>query len=72
MKTMIISVILLMLAIAGNTQTGDVPPYKFAETPEGVKLYKTVHQGCEIFLAVGTQGYYGQQSPAIALGRGCK
>jgi hypothetical protein len=77
-KTFVIGALLLgSFASAG---TKDVSPYKFAEMPTENGLYKMVYQDCEIFVAVGDNGFGGmgqitrsQVHPiAIALGRGCK
>lgn len=55
----------------------DIPPYEFAHIPVefhavDVKVYKVVHQGCELFVA--TNGAMGHEAASIAIttGRGCK
>lgn len=68
--------VLLMFAvrIAANDEQPDVKPYKFAQidgSNRKVELYKTVHQGCELFVAINTDGGY-EYPVAITTGRGCK
>lgn len=53
----------------------EVAPYQFATIPvemfsKDVKVYKVVHQGCELFVSV-TTGVRDNHS-SIATGRGCK
>jgi hypothetical protein len=67
----------LMLPGPKAQSAQEVAPYEFAHIPVefhavDVKVYKVVHQGCEIFVA--TNGAMGHEaaSIAIATGRGCK
>jgi hypothetical protein len=73
----------LMLVIAGRIKTvkadipQDVAPYEFAHIPVefhavDVKVYKMVHQGCEIFVTTNSAMGHEAASIAIATGRGCK
>ena len=55
----------------------DVAPYEFAHIPVqfhavDVKVYKVVHQGCEIYVATNSAMGHEAASIAIATGRGCK
>ena len=51
----------------------EVAPYEFAELPDAnnVKVYKLVHQGCEIFVVYHKEWKYAD-TVGIATGRGCK
>lgn len=54
----------------------EVKPYAFAALPYGGKIYKAVHEGCELFIVEGYQRVpaapdYGGNY-AIATGRGCR
>lgn len=54
----------------------DIKPYQFGsfEVPYNIlpgRLYKAVHQGCEIYIATVADTKYGP-SVSIATGRGCK
>jgi hypothetical protein len=50
----------------------EVAPYKVTDIPQegGLKLYKLVHQGCELFVLHQYNGH--DDSIALATGRGCK
>lgn len=55
----------------------EIAPYQFAEIKSNailvagsIKIYKVVHQGCEIFIA--TPASYREGNVAIATGRGCR
>lgn len=55
----------------------EVQPYEFAHVPVAfhdvdVKVYKMVHEGCEIYIATNSAVAYQAASLAIATGRGCK
>lgn len=55
----------------------DVKPYEFAAIPVpfhtvDVKVYKMVHQGCEIYITTNSAMGHEAASIAIATGRGCK
>lgn len=70
---------LVLLNTVGNAQTADIAPYQFGsmKSPSGieVRLFKTVHQGCELFVAIGDGVYVaGGNSASVAMttGRGCK
>jgi len=72
---------LLLFGFTAGAQNTDIPIYQFGQTtaPNGarISLYKTVYQGCEIFIAAAEghlEGYAGGNfsSASIALGRGCK
>jgi cbb3-type cytochrome oxidase cytochrome c subunit len=64
---------------AAAQETEEVKPYVFAELPHG-RIYKAVHEGCEIFIVEsdiaipGGQSAqrYGTTAYSIATGRGCK
>lgn len=57
---------------AQSTPPKDVPPYLVSniEAERDVNIYKTVYQGCELFVV--TEPYYGHVSVAITTGRGCR
>jgi hypothetical protein len=67
-----------MEQIASGTSTGttadEVKPYVFAELPHG-RIYKAVHQGCELFISESDYFYAGgvmnQHQYTIVTGRGC-
>jgi hypothetical protein len=62
----------LLLWPARATEFEEVAPYAFAKLPHGT-VYKTVHQGCEIFIVESVSWPYGEQVIySIATGRGCK
>jgi hypothetical protein len=55
----------------------EVEPYEFAHIPVpfhtvDVKVYKMVHQGCEIYVTTNSAMGHEAASIAIATGRGCK
>jgi hypothetical protein len=62
----------------GQSQGQEVKPYVVAELPNGSKLYKLVHQGCELFYVAGSVGHTGElmkewNTPvALTTGRGCR
>jgi hypothetical protein len=53
----------------------EIPPYKFADLPHG-RIYKAVHEGCELFIVEGEMRVSGADDAghfyAIATGRGCR
>jgi hypothetical protein len=56
--------------------TQEIKPYVFAELPHG-RIYKTVHEGCELFITENDFQEFNNQYGAvhfytIATGRGCK
>jgi hypothetical protein len=67
----------LLFLVSASAQS-DIAPYRFAvlDSPNGYKVYvyKVVHQGCELFVAVGAEYGYAQggASPSITTGRGCR
>ena len=78
-----------IMAVVGHTQgaytvRGDeVHAYKFDEfvslSGDPVYLYKSVHEGCELFIVTGhmhaiSPGFNTSEGPTLALvaGRGCK
>lgn len=69
----IAAILLTMLLWPSSAQENqEVAPYAFAHLPHGI-VYKTVHQGCELFIVESVSYPYGQQvTYAITTGRGCK
>lgn len=65
----------LLLRNAKADGLQDVAPYEFGKTPDGTKIYKAVHQGCELFIAENYK-FQMNHGDAIAVsittGRGCK
>src|SRR5208282_2919992 len=54
-KYLAVTLFVLLFMSLGSTQT-EVAPYKIGAIPiheYGVEVYKLVHQGCELFVAVG-------------------
>ena len=50
----------------------EIEPYQFASFQGGsVKIFKAVHEGCELYITTGTV-YSGNPTVAITTGRGCK
>jgi hypothetical protein len=68
----------VLLFLVSAAAQSDVAPYRIASlrSPNGneVYVYKLVHQGCELFVAVGDEWGYisGGASSSIATGRGCR
>jgi hypothetical protein len=85
-KRNFVAVVVMLLAIAAlltlqwakRTHADDSPkevkPYLVGETPGATKIYKLVHQGCEIFIAENfpIQFQPTAVSVSITTGRGCK
>ena len=81
-RSLAIAAVLLFggsLVLRGMKAEGvqEVAPYEFAHIPVefhtiDVKVYKVVHQGCEIFVATNSAMGHEAASVAIATGRGCK
>lgn len=77
MKKLIASLLLLLGVCIWPSKAqapDDVAPYKFAvshtSTFSHIDLYKTVYQGCEIF--VSEENGYRDNMVSIAVGRGCR
>lgn len=83
-KTRVLNVVLLvqlvLVCVFGYKgvkaqEIKEVRPYAFAELPNGTIVYKTVHEGCELYIAqnyVGQLNHADSVSVAITTGRGCK
>jgi len=75
----LILLIAVVLFVANKLPAQDqqnIKPYQFATFPVEMQftdgqVYKTVHQGCELFIAVVGKD---SQSPSVSIttGRGCK
>jgi hypothetical protein len=68
-----------LIAKAQTLEQQEVKPYVFATLPHG-RVYKTVHEGCELFITEsdvnipgGQYGFAnGTEFYAVTTGRGCK
>jgi hypothetical protein len=63
------------MQVYAATPPQEVAPYLAKETPSGTRIYKTVHQGCELYIAenIHTQFNYADTvAVSITTGRGCK
>jgi len=68
--TIVVAVMATMARWAIAQEVKDCPLYRVMDIPKQPGLYKTVYQGCEIFIAVGDMGLY-PHSTAISTGRNC-
>lgn len=72
-------VLLTMLGVGKAAEQVDVKPYEFAVINDPgfnvgtTHIYKAVHQGCELFVAIDSSGNSDHgRGIALTTGRGCK
>jgi hypothetical protein len=72
-KVLCVALVLIGVCMATTiTNSTDYPPYEFAHFGR-TRLWKTVYQGCEIFVATGDAEWDSRPYvPNMVLGRGCK
>lgn len=56
-------------AVNAQEPKREIQPYAFADVEENVRVYKVVHEGCELYIVVNNNGH---DSVGITTGRGCK